>query len=91
MAGAIQLIEEAYCPDVFVSGIGKIEKLEGGMVRVVFYSERHGDDGQIERVIVLKLVRPLATWAKSARMLASALTDSEGPLMFVNELPALAN
>lgn len=71
----VPLIEEAYCPDIFVSGIGKIEKLTGGMVRITFFSERRGEGGRCERVVSAKIVRPLSTWPQAMRMLAMAIAD----------------
>lgn len=76
------LVEDGYVPDVFVSGIARIERLSGGMARVVFYAERNSEDGP-ERVIVLKIVRPIATWPDAMRMLARSMGESDLP--FVTE------
>lgn len=67
------LIEEGQLPEFFVSGIGRIEKLAGGMVRVVFYSERRLDTGEVERVAVCRMIRPIATWHESLQIVSRAL------------------
>lgn len=85
-AWRMALIEETYCPDIFVSGIGKIEKL-GDVVRVSFYTERYNSTGQIEHVLALKVIRPLSTWAQSATMLAAALADATTTLLVLGETP----
>lgn len=72
------LVELSHVPDVFVSGIGRIDKLGGGMVRVVFYAEERASDGSVERVVVAKIVRPLATWHEALKMIAQHM---DSPLL----------
>lgn len=74
------LVELSHVPDVFVSGIGRIDKLGGGMVRVVFYAEERNSDGAVERVVVAKIVRPRATWHLALKQISEAMTD-DGPLL----------
>lgn len=73
------IVENVHVPDVFVSGIARFEKLGGGMVRVVFYAEQIGLDGQPERAVVAKIVRPISTWPTALRQIAESLTE-DGPL-----------
>jgi hypothetical protein len=51
----MQLSEPFAVIDTYADGIGRIEKLKGGNVRVVFYVESE-HDGRVERVIVAKIV-----------------------------------
>lgn len=75
------LVEEGPLPDIFVSGIGRIEKLACGMARVIFYTERRLDDGQIERVAVCRLVRPISTWHESIKMMTRAIAATDAVLV----------
>lgn len=77
----LPLIEEAVIPDIFISGIGRIEKLAGGMVRVVYYAERQIEPGLIEHVVVAKLVRPIATLIDAMRILRNTLAEADIPFI----------
>jgi len=44
--------------DTFCSGLGAIERLEGGNLRFYFYVSQQGDNGEKERVLIAKLVAP---------------------------------
>ena len=72
------LIEPFHIPDTFISGIGRIDRLEGGMVRVVFYSEEP-TAGRMERVVVCKIVRPVATWGAALKLMAAMLEQVNRP------------
>lgn len=71
------LIEEAVCPDIFVSGVGKVEKLSGGLVRVIFYVERQTDSGKSERVVVAKIVRTLASIVEATALYRQAIAEAD--------------
>lgn len=86
-AKPIPLVEDPGTPEVFVSGVARVEWLSGGMVRIVFYSERM-EDGQMVNATVLKLVRPASTWPKALRIIAAAMAV-ENDVPFVAEGGAL--
>ena len=76
----IPLIEDP-APEIFASGIARIEWLSGGMVRIVFYAERM-EDGQMVHGVVLRLVRPASTWPKALRIIAAAMAvEHEIPII----------
>lgn len=52
----MRLSEPFAVVDTYATGIGRIEKLKGGNVRVVFYAETEQEDGSISNVIVAKIV-----------------------------------
>jgi hypothetical protein len=45
------LVEPMEIPDIYVNGLGRVEFLSDGAIRMVFYTERGG-----ERVAVLSMV-----------------------------------
>lgn len=50
-----RMIEPVPVHDIFVSGLGEVEDLGGGVFRFVFFSKHHGPNGE-ERVVVARLV-----------------------------------
>lgn len=72
----MDMIDDGGVPDVFVSGLGRIERLSGGLVRLVFYTERV-EAGATVRVIGARIIRPVANWAISMRMLSEASGNLE--------------
>ncbi|HEU4986893.1 MAG TPA: hypothetical protein VFT89_07495 [Rhizobiaceae bacterium] len=47
-------------PDTFVSGLGTVEEIGGGCFRFTFYATQSAlTDGEVERVVVARLVAPL--------------------------------
>lgn len=77
----VPLVEDGVVPEVFVSGIARIERLSGGMVRITFYSERHTDQGEMEHVTAAKIISPLLTWPQALKMLSRALGEGDLPFM----------
>ncbi len=65
------LIEPVHCPDIFASGIARVERLAGGLVRIVYYVEDHDEAGRAVRVVTAKMLRPISGLHSSA-MLALA-------------------
>jgi len=47
--------------DTFCSGIGAIEKLEGGNLRFYLYVSQQSDNGEAERVLVARIVAPASS------------------------------
>ena len=77
----IELIEDVGTPEIFASGIARIEWLSGGMVRVVFYVERM-EGGRMVHAVALKLVRPASTWPKALRIIAAAMAaEHDAPIV----------
>ena len=50
------LVEQALVPDIYASGIGKLEIIDKVCIRLTFYVVQDG-----ERVVVAKIVRPIAS------------------------------
>lgn len=74
----IPLVEPVAIPDIFVSGLGRMEHL-GPNMRFTFYALQHpinGDCHGMERVIVARLILS-AEAATSAAMAAIASTDTD--------------
>ncbi|WP_135918326.1 hypothetical protein, partial [Mesorhizobium sp. M4B.F.Ca.ET.150.01.1.1] len=55
----MRLTEPAVVADIFASGLGRIDILNGGFARFVMYVERPREDGSIEYRVVAKFVMPL--------------------------------
>jgi hypothetical protein len=57
-----QEIEIVPVPDTFASGIGKVEKIAEGLLRVYLYAMQGANCGRgpLERVLVAKIVIPVA-------------------------------
>lgn len=68
------LVEPAMIPDIFVSGVGRIELLEAGMVRWTYYTSQHPIDrpNSLERVVVARIVMPMEVIPGGMERLASA-------------------
>lgn len=71
------LIEPRAIRDTFVNGIGRIEKLPGGLVRVVLFACETEPDGSRFRVVKCKLVRPICTWSIVVQQIATALAGPD--------------
>src|SRR6185369_17216187 len=52
------LTDPTCVPDVFIEGIGLIERV-GENLRITLYATRNIGDGEVERVVVSRLVAPL--------------------------------
>ena len=59
------LMETNVVPDIFCSGIGEIERLDGNCFRLYFYvTQRTCDDGvSEERLVVTKIIMPAVALA----------------------------
>ena len=67
-----QLIDPIAVQDIYVSGIGRVEDVGGGCIRITFYAAQKAIlDGTAERVVVARLVGPA-----SAAMDALAMTEA---------------
>lgn len=70
------LVEFAHCPDIFASGLARIEKLSGGVLRFVFFADQITDEGQHERHVVARLVIPISEVPKAVRQTLEAINDT---------------
>lgn len=68
-----QMVELIPIQDVFCSGLGKIEHLEGNLLRFVLYTAQSCADGTIEKVIVAKLVMSVCVLPDAIMMATAAL------------------
>ena len=74
------LIDLQQSPDVFCSGIAKIDRLPGGCLRFVHYVEQTTASGKVERLVVAKTVWPIAALSTAMRQTALAMTE-DGAIM----------
>lgn len=78
-------------PVIFASCVARIEKLSHGLVSIAMAEERRNDEGMLERIIVCRLIRPLASMDVTAQLIAQLIGDmgSRERAMFVaQESPA---
>jgi hypothetical protein len=59
--------------DTVCSGLGAIERIGGGMYRFWFYIEQTDDDGQVEKIVVSKLVAPASAVPPAVLQIYGAL------------------
>lgn len=71
----LPLVEPVYCPDVFVTGIGKVELVGTECVRI-WMCVTTSDGDQPVRQVVAKLIRPI-----------SLLTNRTAVMAMVRRLP----
>ena len=66
--------------DVFASGLGKIEKLSGGCLRIYLYAEQAPLDGEgpVEKQVVAKIVVPASALPDAILMLTQTARDPNG-------------
>ncbi len=85
----MELIEESSVPDIFISGIAKMERLSAGMIRVSYYTERHNHRGEIEHVLALRVIRSLESLVETKRLVNLMLTRTDVPVVASGGLPVL--
>jgi hypothetical protein len=63
--------------DIFVSGLGKIEKLAGGCLRIYLYVDQAPieGDGPVEKQVVAKIIVPASALPDAVLMLAQAAQE----------------
>lgn len=68
--------------DIFCSGIGAIEKLEGGNLRFYLYVSQQSDNGEAtERVLVAKIVAPASCVPDTVMKMIAAIGIGAGKMM----------
>jgi hypothetical protein len=71
------LNEPVPVPDIFCSGIGAIERLEGDVVRLWFYVSQASDDiGERDKIVVAKILAPASSIPDAILKLLDATIDS---------------
>lgn len=72
----IEISDPACVADIFVEGVAAIEKIGNECIRYTLYASRRGDDGVMERVVVVRLVYP-RTVAMTVNRQSRAFLDGE--------------
>lgn len=67
--------------DVFCSGLGAIEQLDGNMFRFWLYVTQTSEDGTPEKVVVAKLVAPASAVPDSILQLVASISDRTARLI----------
>jgi hypothetical protein len=64
---------ETTVPDVFCSGIARVENAGGGCFRLVLFVDQQGPDGKPERAIVGKVIVPVEAIPDGTMLIMQAL------------------
>ena len=72
MSKVAPLVDLGNCPDIFASGIAKVERIGGDCVRLTMYVNDTDESGKPIRVVVAKLVRPIALLVAGHVLLGTA-------------------
>ena len=70
----MRLVEPFAVIDIFTCGLARVELLRGGNVRFTHFAEQIAEDGNLERVVVSKLIMPMESIAEARRLTNLALT-----------------
>lgn len=73
--------------DTVISGLGAIERLGGNMYRFWFYIEQTSDDGEMEKIVVSKLIAPASVIPDAVMKTIAAITEVGGPML----VPSIAD
>jgi hypothetical protein len=63
------LVEPMEIPDIYVNGLGRMEFLSDGAIRMIFYAERNG-----ERVAVLSMVMNAEAAVRNTALFTEAMS-----------------
>lgn len=74
--GNAPLIEPADMIDIFANGIARVENLDGGCVRLVYFAEQMASSGQKERLVVARVIRPISTLMLRQDVVEKALRNA---------------
>lgn len=75
------LIEPMLIQDVFVSGVARIEDAGGGLFRLVSYVNQEDEAGRPYRVIVSRLIVPVAAFEGGIRKIREAVATAGDGLL----------
>lgn len=66
----MKLVEPFAVIDIFVSGVAAVEILKGNLIRFIHCVDQTNEAGEIEHIVVAKIVMPLES-VDEARVLAA--------------------
>lgn len=69
------LYEAVPIQDIFISGLGAIERLEGGCLRFWLYVTQTSDDGTPERVVTARIIAPVSSVPDAIMQMIAAVDD----------------
>lgn len=73
--------------DIFVSGLGAIERLEGNCLRFHLYVTQAADDGAPEKIVIAKIVAPACAVPDAILQMIAAIGDKAAQMIpMVGEL-----
>lgn len=81
LEAAAPLIEASAVPDIYCTGIARIENLGDGCFRYVLFVSTQAADGQPERVIVARLVGQRSNTLRAVRQIMASVLDGVPPGM----------
>ena len=86
----LPIIDLGNYPVIFASSVARIDKIGNGLVSVVMVEDRKNEDGAMERIIVARLIRPIASMAFAAQQIAKAIGASgvEEAVFVASDSPA---
>jgi hypothetical protein len=67
--------ENVVIQDIFCSGLGAIEKLEGNCFRFYLYVSQASDDGGQEKLVVAKFIAPASAVPDAVLQMIAAMGD----------------
>lgn len=68
--------------DVFCSGIGAIERLDGNMLRFWLYASQASEDGETrERIVVAKIVAPMSAVPDAVLQMVASISERAASLV----------
>lgn len=76
-----ELHENIPIQDIFCSGLGAIERLEGGCLRFYLYVSQVTDEGGQEKLVVAKFVAPASAVPDAVLQMIAAIGDKSAPKM----------
>lgn len=70
------LIDPDRVPDVFAEGLASIERIGAACLRLTLYAKRDLGDGDVDRIVVARIVGPgqeFLTWLRQAKAVLAGL------------------
>jgi hypothetical protein len=85
------LNENVSVPDIFCSGLGAVERLEGNCLRLYFYVSQAPEDGGAirDKVVVARLIVPAS--AVPPALLKMVAATGEGAMQIVSLPPEMVH
>lgn len=70
----MKLVEPFAVIDIFVTGVAAVEMLKGNLIRFIHYVEQTNEDGELEHIVVAKIVMPMESVAEARQLSATTIT-----------------